>query len=616
MSEGKHYLKNLFRMAAVIFRISPAHFLPVVIQNIAGTLLPYVNIIAIQMMVDRLTEKGTFSDVLPIIVVSLLLNAIFRLVIGICCKIREKTETLIELRFEQKLRFHVMGLPIYDAESNRVKELQRNADQAKMRNGGILNVARDAETIFRNLLALVTAGVVFARIFAMQDQGTEMSFWTSPIPVLILIAAVIAVTILTLGLQSKQNVKITRINDEVNQANGSAFAYMQFISDYHFGKDIRLYGLKNFLCDYFDKLWVTSIGYSLMKKYGKEKAKIPCTTTVFNGVLSIFVYALAIGKAYANEITVGNVVVYISSILAFIQGIVEVIRSFGEIIGHGGLMEPYIALLEIPEEEELEAKQGRRPLPDEEFKRLEFDHVYFKYPGQNEWLLEDVSFTLDDKTRLALVGENGAGKSTIIKLICRFYDVDKGTIRYNGVDIKEYDKKTYWSILGTVFQDFSLPALCIGNVIAAAGEYDDKKVEKVIDEVGLRGWLEKTGNDLDTYLYNDFGDEGVEISGGEGQKTAIARAVYKNARVMILDEPTAALDPLSEASIFNDLNNMCKDKACIFISHRLYSCRICDTILVLQNGKIIQKGTHEMLVRENGRYKEMWEAQAGMYKTA
>ena len=318
-----------------------------------------------------------------------------------------------------------------------------------------------------------------------------------------------------------------------------------------------------------------------------------------------------IGKALAGEISVGNVVVYINSVQTFLRSMVMLAGSGGEIMGHGALMQPYLDLLDWKEEEALSDAGMKMP---ESFGMLSFEHVYFKYPGQESWVLEDVSFTLKAGQKMALVGENGAGKSTLIKLICRFYEPDQGSIKIDGVDIRRYNKKQYWDRLSVVFQDFSLPALPLGNVISGKEDFEQGKTMGILREIGMDKWMKKLDLSLGQCIYNDFSDSGIEISGGESQKLAIARAVYKEAPFLILDEPTAALDPVSEASVFNDFHSMCKGKTSIFISHRLYSCRICDFILVLQKGRLVQQGTHGELLGYDGKYKELWDAQAGLYQ--
>ena len=325
----------------------------------------------------------------------------------------------------------------------------------------------------------------------------------------------------------------------------------------------------------------------------------------------------ATGKhiSWANETfrsmpAIGGIA-YINSIQAFLRAMVMLVGSGGEIMGHGALMQPYLDLLDWKEEETLSDAGVKMP---ESFSMLSFEHVYFRYPGQESWVLEDVTFTLKADQKMALVGENGSGKSTLIKLICRFYEPDRGAVKIDGVDIRRYDKKQYWDRLSVVFQDFSLPALPLGNVISGREDFDKEKEMRILQEIGMDRWMEKLNLSFEQCIYNDFSDSGIEVSGGESQKLAIARAVYKDAPFIILDEPTAALDPVSEASVFNDFHRMCEGKTGIFISHRLYSCRICDFILVLHKGRLLQQGTHEELLGYGGKYKELWDAQAGLYK--
>ena len=365
------------------------------------------------------------------------------------------------------------------------------------------------------------------------------------------------------------------------------------------------------MCNFFDKLWTSSIGYTIVQRLGKEKAKIPCITVLCNEILNIFIYILAIGAAYTKVITVGNVVVYINSVQAFIQSLVSMVGSTGEMISTGVFLQPFFDLLDMKEESVRSDTSVEIPSSIDE---IVFENVYFKYQGQEDWVLEDVSFTLRSNQKMALVGENGAGKSTLIKLICRFYEPNHGCIKINGVDVQKYDKEQYWRMLSVVFQDFSLPALKLGNVISGKEKFDQEKEWKILQKVGMDKWMTKLNASFDQYLYHDFSDAGVEISGGESQKIAIARAVYKEAPFIILDEPTAALDPISEAAIFHDFHQLCKEKTCIFISHRLYSCKICDFILVLSKGRVVQKGTHEDLLSCSGVYRELWNSQASLYK--
>jgi ATP-binding cassette subfamily B protein len=215
---------------------------------------------------------------------------------------------------------------------------------------------------------------------------------------------------------------------------------------------------------------------------------------------------------------------------------------------------------------------------------------------------------------MAVVGMNGSGKTTMIKLLCRLYDPTEGEITLNGYDIKKYDYDEYMSIFSVVFQDFKLFSFPIGQNIAASTEYDEKKAEHCLNMAGFGGRLGNMPKRFDTSLYKDFEEDGVEISGGEAQKIAIARALYKDAPFIVLDEPTAALDPIAEFEVYSKFNEIVEDKTAIYISHRLSSCRFCDDIAVFHEGELIQRGSHDALIDDGGgKYHELWNAQAQYY---
>ena len=212
------------------------------------------------------------------------------------------------------------------------------------------------------------------------------------------------------------------------------------------------------------------------------------------------------------------------------------------------------------------------------------------------------------------MGTNGSGKTTLIKLLCRLYDPTEGEILLNGVDIRSFSEKEYLELLSIVFQDFKLFAFTLGENVAAAESYEKEKAREALIKVGFEDRLKRLEKGLETSLYRDFEEEGVEVSGGEAQKIAIARALYRNASMIILDEPTAALDPIAEQEIYEKFHTLVEGKTAVYISHRLSSCRFCDTILVIHEGKLVQKGSHDDLVRQTeGKYYELWNAQAQYY---
>lgn len=246
---------------------------------------------------------------------------------------------------------------------------------------------------------------------------------------------------------------------------------------------------------------------------------------------------------------------------------------------------------------------------------IEVRNVSFQYGGTTKAALENVFFHLRPGRKYAIVGMNGSGKTTLVKLLCRMYDPDAGQIFVNGVDIREYDYLEYLRQFSVVFQDFRLPALPLGENVAASKSYDAERVQLCLEKAGFDRRLSRMRKGLDTSLYRNIDRDGVEVSGGEAQKIALARALYKDAPIVILDEPTAALDPVSEHEIYSGFRRLVGGKTAIFISHRLSSCRFCDEILVFHEGRLVQQGSHETLLAEDkGQYSRMWQAQAKYYE--
>lgn len=279
-----------------------------------------------------------------------------------------------------------------------------------------------------------------------------------------------------------------------------------------------------------------------------------------------------------------------------------------EIVGDAGINAFYLgqefSFLDIPNR----MYQGSLTVEKRSDKNyeVEFRNVSFRYPNMETYALRNVSLKFRVGERLALVGQNGSGKTTFIKLLCRLYDPTEGEILLNGIDIRKYDYQEYMSVFSVVFQDFRLLAYSVGQNTAASAKYDREKARGCCQKAGFWERVETMPEGLDTILYKNLSEDGVEISGGEQQKLAIARAMYRDSAFLILDEPTAALDPMAEYEIYTRLNEIVEDRTAIYISHRLSSCRFCDEIIVFDEGSMVQQGTHEaLLAQEHGKYCEL-----------
>ena len=324
-------------------------------------------------------------------------------------------------------------------------------------------------------------------------------------------------------------------------------------------------------------------------------------TRLANGIAYLFVCLKAIGGAFG----VGLVSRYLGALTALSGGISECLEALGLMRNDVPYLEFVLKFMDLPNPM-YQGSLTTEKRSDRDYE-VEFRDVSFRYPGAETDALSHVSVKFRVGERLAVVGENGSGKTTFIKLLCRLYDPTEGEILLNGIDIKKYNYQDYLDIFSVVFQDFQLLALPLGENVAASRTVDAEKAKTCLDAAGFSERFAELENGLQTYLYKDYEEGGVEISGGEGQKIAIARALYKDAPFIILDEPTAALDPIAEAEIYEKFNDIVGDKTAIYISHRLSSCKFCDEILVFDHGQIVQQGTHASLVAEEGnKYHQLW----------
>jgi len=341
--------------------------------------------------------------------------------------------------------------------------------------------------------------------------------------------------------------------------------------------------------------------------------KVSVPNLIFAWSSTLFNYLLVCFYCVIGAFPVGNVIKYTGYLGRFMDDLNALLdtlfRSFKE---NEQFLKLYLEYFDIPND----MYQGSLAVEKRSDKKydIEFRNVSFKYAGSENYALKNVNLTFKVGERLAVVGMNGSGKTTFIKLMCRLYDPTEGEIYMNDFNVRKYDYRQYLDLFSVVFQDYSLLALPLGNNVSSAATWDGEKAERCLQEVGFGERYAEMAKGLETPIYKNFDDEGVNVSGGEAQKIALARALYKDAPFIILDEPTAALDPIAEAEIYAKFDEIVGDKTAIYISHRLSSCRFCDKIAVFDNGEIVQVGSHEeLLADENGKYYELWTAQAQYY---
>ncbi len=416
-----------------------------------------------------------------------------------------------------------------------------------------------------------------------------------------------------LWITSFSNRRIARVQQEdfeVNVRNNRLIGcFRDFARNYHQGKYVRLYKMQDMILGKIKKSLdaVEKVDKGTIRKFRKL-----AVFNLFSFFLLQWTSYIYIGlKAICSLISIG-------STLRYVQAYQNLARSLGNIFGmfiRIDLSSKYLAYfydyMEIPNKR----YEGTIPIEkrDDGQYEIEFRNVSFHYPNSDTIVLSHVNEKLLLGQKTAIVGKNGAGKSTFIKLLCRLYDPTEGEILLNGTDIRYYDYQEYTSLFSIVFQDFKLFSFSIAENVAASTDYEDREIIGCVRRAGLGERLDAMPEGIHTNIYQ-LGEKGMEISGGEAQKLAIARALYKDAPWVILDEPTSALDPVSEYGIYRHFDELVKDKTAMYISHRMSSCRFCDHIYVFDNGGIIQSGSHEELMEDTrGLYYQLWEAQAQYY---
>ena len=432
--------------------------------------------------------------------------------------------------------------------------------------------------------------------------------WTAA-GVILFMAAGIA---LNLILVKKDVTYVLRAFESFRGANRLGGYYYETLTRYHGGQDIKLYAMGDAICAHLNAQLV-EMADNVMTKAQRHNANTALVTTTVNHVITGVVYIYVALKALFGSFGVGNIVQYAGCLLQLSGGIANVVDELGVMGMNAEALDAYFRFIDMPDVK----YAGTLPVEkrafcengDNEY-RIEFRDVSFRYPGSEQYALSHLNMELKIGERMAVVGENGSGKTTFIKLLCRLYDPTEGEILLNGVDIRKYDYEEYLSLFSVVFQDFQLFAFPLGQNVATGVEYDGKKLADCLQRAGLHL---RPGFDKDTCLYKDFDEMGVEISGGEAQKIALARALYKDAPFVILDEPTAALDPIAEAEVYSRFDAIAGSKTAVYISHRLSSCRFCDDIAVFHEGKLIQRGSHGQLLEREGQYRRLWQAQAQYY---
>lgn len=613
---GEAWRMNL-RALKLYYKLSPQVMIIKIIRNIWDALTPYVGIYLSALIIEELSGRRD-PERLKALVLAALFSAAF---LALASSLIGRYQTLKNVTLDEKEWFllseKMLDLDYCIAEDPATRRQLSTIRQNSHGGGwGIGNVPWYFEKLLQAVCSLLGGIALTVSLFASRvpEEAEDFVFLNSPLFAFLFLAVMLAVTWLSAALSTKAG-SYRAINSDTHNLSNRLFSYFGFMGERQaLAPDMRIYRQDKFCMKYNNDKKDTFHSQGMFAKLAKgpmglcQSAATAVSTFLLTGIIYFFVCL----KAWAGAFGIGMVTQYIGAISRFSGNIGSLITGLGNMRNNASFVKQSFDFLDIPNtmyQGSLTVEKRR----DRNYE-VEFKDVSFRYPGSEQYALRHVNMKFKIGQRVAVVGENGSGKTTFIKLLCRLYDPEEGAIFLNGIDIRKYDYHEYISIFSVVFQDFALTSFTLGQNTAAATDYDKEKAESCLQKAGFGERLQELPEGLETYLDKTFSEEGVAMSGGECQKIAIARSLYKDAPFIVLDEPTAALDPVAEAEIYSKLNEIIEDRTAVYISHRLSSCRFCDEILVFHQGSIVQQGSHNTLVEdEKGKYHELWHAQAQYY---
>lgn len=568
-------------------------FVAQLLQKIQVVILPKFLIDELMLMVEGAPVKEHLRTVILYIALICGLNLLSSVMNSVANHWRSVLEEWFNEYFEIKLAEHAMQMDFEHTEDpEALNQLNRAKEGISWYSGGVVGILNDVYSMVSSVTVLFGVGTILAV--------------TCPLLLPVQLAALLA-----LGFFNKKNNEVeVGFYGKLAKLNRVFGYYMCQLADFSYGKEIRLYDS-------------AAMMERKMKSYSEESTEIvkeKCEKQrsynwgmdLANAVRDGFSYFYIGYLTLLKRITLGDFSMCVASASELYHGLRGVVFAWQGIEKRCRYAGEFLKLLDYP----AALSKGTRKVTGKKH-TIEFINVSFQYPRSEQYVLKDINLKITSGEHLSVVGLNGAGKTTFIKLLCRLYDVTEGEILVDGVNIKEYSEEEYRKLFAVVFQDFKLFAFSLKENIAFGEDAKEEEICRVLSLTGFYEDAQKLPEGLDTMLYKSFDEKGTELSGGQQQKTAIARALYKDAPIVILDEPTAALDPVAEYDIYRSFDTLVGGKTAIYISHRLSSCKFCDHIAVFAENTIKEYGTHEELVEKtDGIYAELFAAQAQYYVEA
>lgn len=583
----------------IAFQYRPSYVFLLLFQILLQAIFPFSKIIFPTLIIEELTKvplnQVNLSNLTWILVLFLAVEFIIPFLMNLNWMFLLYNENMLNKYWKKLMGDKMMQMRFYHLENPDV------LDQISKAQDGLLGYGNNLggfQALINNIISILSN---FLSVVGIIYIIAQINIWL----IFILIGIV--------GLRLWNQSQIKKLNiqqwEERKRMNRENEYYSSLLTDFKYGKDIRLYACKDLLITK-NKEYIEDT-YQYQIKINQKFKKLTIIDNLFNMVNQLLTYGYVAYYFIQSYISIAQYSLYVTSINTFISSSYSIFNSFLNIRQNTKMMSEFKKFMEI----DATYQEGNVKINPNEPIVLEFKDVSFAYPNTTEYVLRHINCRMEGQKKISIVGENGAGKSTFIKLLMRLYDPTEGEILLNGINIKEIPIQDYYALFSVVFQDYQLIGFNLGEQITSSDTFDEEKVLQILSEVQFNHKMENLQKGLATSMLKYFDDQGIELSGGEFQKIAIARALFKDGKILILDEPTSALDPLAEYEIYSQFHKMTQGKLTFYISHRLSSCRFCDEIMVLEHGEIVQLGHHDKLILdEKGKYFEMFKAQAKYYQ--
>lgn len=589
-------MKKLTGFLKMAWSVSPDYIILLIVQSLTSAAKLWLNIILPKFLIDELLGTKEMSTILLFGGLIILNNVGMAWLEKFYNRQIEVKKEYMRRTMTERMAEKIMNLEYSYLEDPYYLDLKERAVFAIGNQNAIAQIVTVVSQVFSGAITLIGLLSIIATL--------------GPVMIVVLAFGIAAILLLYKNM-SKTLVEVMQSIIPINRKFGY---YMELENEKQYQKDIRLYHMQNMItkqlskfteetCDRFDDMY---------KKQGQTFGGINVVNDAIAAICYVYVGLRTLSDRFGSRISIGSLTMYVSAAVNFSASVVAFGTAVVELFQVLSFLDPYLEFMSLKEETIEEGKEKfEGPV-----ETVEFSHVTFTYPKAEKPVLKDVSFSIHKGEKISIVGLNGAGKSTLVKLICRMYRADGGEIKINGKNIYDYDYMSYMNAISAVFQDYRLFNFTIAeNITCQEQNVDKEKINHLIDEVGLREKINNLKDGVNSRFGKEYDENGIEMSGGEGQKTAIARALYKEASMVILDEPASALDPIAEAEIYEKFNSLVQDKTAIYISHRMSSSVFCDRILIIDGGTVADFDTHENLMKKtDSLYYKLFHSQAENYR--